>query len=517
MITPIIDKLNLGNNQEIRALICHETIYYSDKVTKIREWRWNNQRNFLVTDQAIYNLKEFSCQRKIEISKLRGFTISALSDRIVIHGQDGEYDYLIETPNKLELITTIEKIYESLTSKELLLSIQKEHKKLLDFVATKKEKNKNPQLCKIDYNNLMSIREYIESEGNVNINSHPQTKKLSILFRENNKYKDEKLSNFEIIKIIGKGAGSYIYLAKYQNENVVLKAIDKLYIVNNNLIPQIQLEKNILSSFNEKFLIQLKFFFMTNTKIIFVMPFYQGGDLYQLQTKRKKFDETTVAFYLVQVANMLHVLHSNNILYRDLKPENLLLGNDGYLILCDFGLCKIIEEQKELSNSFCGSAEYISPEIIAGYGYNIMSDWWSFGILCYELLFGIPPFYDNSVDRIFNLISTTQLNFPSNINISDDTKTFIIRLLKKNPNERLGVKGYDEIIQHPFFSSVRYEKIINRSTKTPIPMNISNDNLTLNFDEMYINIKPEIIENIEPQDMTKINEFQSQFEELKTE
>ena len=516
MITPILDYLNLGNNPEIRALICHETLYYSDKVKKIREWRWDVQRNFIVTDQAIYNLKEMTSQRKIEIAKLKGFTISSLSDRIVIHGINGEYDYLIETPRKLELITTIEKIYESLTSKELLFSIQKKHKKLLDFVATKVEKKNDPLICKIDYNNLMSIREYIESEGNININSHPKTKILSSLFKENNKYKDEQLSNFKIIKIIGKGSGSYIYLANYQDENVVLKAIDKLHIVNNNLIPQIQLEKNILSSFNEDFFVQMNFFFMTETKIIFVMPFYQGGDLYQLQVKKKTFDESKVAFFLVQVANMIKFLHEKNIIYRDLKPENLLLDDNGYLKLCDFGLCKIIEEPNELSNSFCGSAEYISPEIISGNGYNKMSDWWSFGILCYELLFGVPPFYDNSVERIFDLISTTQLNFPSHINISKETKQFISQLLQKNPTQRLGYKGFKEIASHPFFQSVVFDKIIQGITKTPIPMINSND-LTSNFDQLYINMKPEIIENIEPQEMTKINEFQNQFEELKKE
>ena len=110
MITPIIDRLNFENNPEIRALICHETLYYSDKVTKIKEWRFNSSRNFLVTDQAIYNLKEFTCQRKIELSKIKGITINGINDRLIIHGQDGEYDYLIETPNKLELITTIEKL-----------------------------------------------------------------------------------------------------------------------------------------------------------------------------------------------------------------------------------------------------------------------------------------------------------------------------------------------------------------------------------------------------------------------
>ncbi len=200
---------------------------------------------------------------------------------------------------------------------------------------------------------------------------------------------------------------------------------------------------------------------MTETKIIFVMPFYQGGDLFQFQVKKKTFDESIVAFFLVQVANMIKYLHERNIIYRNLKPENLLLNNDGYLKLCDFGLCEINKNESEIY--FCGSAEYISPEIINGKGYNYISDWWSFGILCYELLFGIPPFYDKSIDKIFDLISSTQLSFPNYKFISNDTKDFIVKLLEKNPEKRLGYnQGYDVIISHPFFNRVNADKIIKK-------------------------------------------------------
>jgi len=515
MIIQIYDNLNYKNNPEIKSIINNENIYFSGKVTKIRDWRWNQERNFIITDKAIYNLKNLNNQRKIDIKKIKGFTISKLCDQIVIHGDENEYDYFIETPLKKNLIETVENIYQLLTGKELLFSIQNTLN-LRDYVTTKKEKLKNPKLSKIDTSHLMSIREYIESEGNVNINSHLETQKLSIIFNKNNKYKEEKLSNFQLLKIIGKGKSSYIYLSKYQNKNVVLKVIDKLYIINNSLIPQIKLEKNILSSFNEDFLIQMDFFFMTETKIIFVMPFYQGGDLYQLQIKRKTFDETKTAFYLVQIANMLKFLHSKSIIYRDLKPENLLITNEGYLKLCDFGLCKIIEERRELTTSFCGSYEYISPEIISGNGHSFMSDWWSFGILCYELIFGFPPFYDNCIDRIIDLISNTQINFPSNKIISPDTKDFIKKLLEKNPDKRLGSQiGYDEIIRHPFFKSVIIDKIIQKQTKTPIPVNLSNDDLTINFDQMFTNMKPEINENINSDDMLTINFYQNEFEEFK--
>ena len=511
----IFDNLNYKDNPEIKSIINNENIYFSGKVTKIRDWRWNQERNFIITDKAIYNLKNFSNQRKIDITKIKGFTISKLCDQLVIHGDDDEYDYFIETPLKKNLIETVANIYEILTGKELLFSIQNTIN-LRDYVTTKKEKAKNPKLSKLDTSHLMSIREYIESEGNININSHLQTQKLSILFNKNNKYKEEKLSNFKLLKIIGKGKGSYIYLSKYQNKNVVLKVIDKLYIINNSLIPQINLEKNILSSFNEDFFVQMNFFFMTETKIIFVMPFYQGGDLYQLKLKKKTFDETTAAFYLVQIANMLKYLHSKNIIYRDLKPENLLINNDGYLKLCDFGLCKIIEERRELTSSFSGSPEYISPEIISGIGHSFMSDWWSFGVLTYELLFGIPPFYDNSIERIFDLVTKSELHFPSFKNISPDTKDFIRRLLEKNPDKRLGSKtGYDEIIRHGFFKSVLYEKIIQKKTNTPIPADINNEKIDSNFDEMYTHMKPEIFDD--PQDINKLKEYEKFFEEFKQE
>ena len=115
---------------------------------------------------------------------------------------------------------------------------------------------------------------------------------------------------------------------------------------------------------------------------------------------------------------MISFLHNHNIVYRDLKPENIMLNDKGYLTLIDFGSCKVIEEKTELQSSFIGSIDYISPEVISGEGHSYMSDWWSFGIILYELMFGIPPFHGEDTERILDLITSSNVTFPSKVHIA---------------------------------------------------------------------------------------------------
>ena len=210
--------------------------------------------------------------------------------------------------------------------------------------------------------------------------------------------------------------------------------------------------------------VKIKFYFTTKTKVIFVLPFYPGGDLFNLILKVGKFDESTIAFYATQIANMISFLHSKNIAYRDLKLENLMINENGYLTLIDFGSCKIVEDANELESSFVGSPDYMSPEMINGEGHNLMTDWWSYGILLYELLNGVPPFHDEAIERCFDLITSSNVRFPIQVKFTPNIKDFILKLLRKNPNERLGRGEYDEIIQHPFFQSVNPKNIIMQKT-----------------------------------------------------
>ena len=190
------------------------------------------------------------------------------------------------------------------------------------------------------------------------------------------------------------------------------------------------------------------------------MKFVRGGELFMHLRKARNFPEKRAKLYSLTVALALGHLHSKHIIYRDLKPENILMEEDGYICLTDFGLAKILE-QNEQAYSFCGTPEYLAPEIIEEKGHSFPVDWWALGILTYEMIVGFPPFYtgkDNN-QKMYDLIQHKQVFFPDakkhGISMSDECKDFINQCLKKNPNERLGtVNGVNDIIGHTWFQDL---------------------------------------------------------------
>ena len=511
-----IDKLNFEENSSIKEKIGDENIYFSDKVSKINTsfFTKTQERNFLITDQAIYNFKGNELKRRIKIEDLKCITLSKLSNQFIIHGNENEYDYLFISDERKKIINILETVFETLTHKSLLFCIKNE-KDLSKFLVNKKERKKNPNAFKIDTKDLMSIKEYIDSDGSLNINTHPNSQKLEDEFKQNKTYKENiTFEDFEVVALIGQGNTSNIYLAIYGDEYVTLKVIDKAYIYENDLMDNIILEKNILSSFSkENFLCHMKFFFMTNTKICFVLPFYQGGDLYSFLEENGPMEDSTVAFYGVQIAHMLSFLHSKNIVYRDLKLENLMLDENGYLVLIDFGSCKIIEEKTELQCSFDGSIDYMAPEVISGEGHGMMADWWSYGVLMYELLCGKPPFHEGSTERILDLIMTSNVRFTSKIKASSVTRDFINKLLKKSPKERIGQNEFNQITTHHFFQSTNIKAIVSQKFTPPLMPNITED-VIANFETIFTNKE---IENFEestnPEVIEQINDLFNDFKE----
>jgi len=203
--------------------------------------------------------------------------------------------------------------------------------------------------------------------------------------------------------------------------------------------------------------------------------------------KCRIFDEYKVRFYAAQIAMALDHLHSLGIIYRDLKPENILVDEDGYVKLTDFGMAKHLKPE-EKARTFCGTPEYLAPEIILGEKYNKSCDWWCFGILIYEMLCGIPPFYNENQDRMYELIKFAEIKFPKKIAVSKDAQDIILKLCDKNPNTRLGVKdGLKSFKSHAFFAKIDFDVIYAKKVNAPFKPEFHGTLDTNNFDAEFTN------------------------------
>jgi len=202
-----------------------------------------------------------------------------------------------------------------------------------------------------------------------------------------------------------------------------------------------------------------------------------------------------------------------DVIYRDLKPENVLMDEDGHICLTDFGMAKIVEEGK-LTKSFVGTPEYLAPEVIEGKGHTKPVDWWSLGVLTFEMVLGLPPFYtkDQNQHVIFKLIKEKEVGFGTKVALSDEIKDFILKLLKKKPGERLGTKGVAEVKAHPWFKVIDWELLVQKKVKPPFKPNVSSDYDVDNFDEEFTKEEP-VNSYIDP-NAKLLNRFQSEFKDF---
>ena len=494
------DFLNLYKDKAfLKNIVREEIIQFSDKILKINKYGFKQERNILLTDKAIYNLKKLSLKRRIDFKTIEGITVSKISDEFVIHCKDINYDYQFLSPRKKTIIEIIAKYYKIIHDDELQL-FELNTKSLNTYVTTKKEKLRRKNSSRKPNQNSVDVEQYLfgnNSKTDVRVTS--SAIEHSIIQKKktfNNTQVD--INDFEKIKTIGRGSVAKVLLVKYSSNNglYAMKSMRKDQIISDGILDNILVERNILLLNQSQFLLKLSFFIQTSERIYFITPFLQGGDLFHKLKSDIFFSEDLVKFYAAQIAIAIQDLHDLGFAYRDLKPENVLIDKDGYIKLCDFGASvKIKGTEKE--NTFAGSPEYVPPEMICREGHTFMCDWWSFGILLYELLYGNTPFFNQDVNRMYDLIKSGAIAFPKFINmdgkekkykVSDDAKDIISKLLEKDPGIRLGRKGLKEIKKHPFFSSIKFDSIQKKKIKAPFIPKIDENNEFEYFDEEYLNM-----------------------------
>ena len=220
------------------------------------------------------------------------------------------------------------------------------------------------------------------------------------------------------------------------------------------------------------FIVGLKFSFQTPTDLYLVTDYMSGGELFWHLQKEGRFDEKRAKFYIAELILALQHLHMHDIVYRDLKPENILLDANGHIALCDFGLCKLDMKDEDRTNTFCGTPEYLAPELLLGQGYTKTVDWWTLGVLLYEMLTGLPPFYDENTNEMYRKILSEPLHFPGPEIVPPAAKDLLTKLLNRKPEQRLGANGASEIKAHPFFHSIAWRKLLQRKYEPTFKPNV---------------------------------------------
>ncbi|CAD8184548.1 unnamed protein product [Paramecium pentaurelia] len=292
--------------------------------------------------------------------------------------------------------------------------------------------------------------------------------------------KKVKLADYEIMNTLGTGSFGRVRLAKQKSNNkyVALKMLKKIEILRLKQVDHIISEFNILKQIKHPFLIEMNGYTQDERYLYFVLEYIQGGELFTYLRNAGTVQNEEAQFYSAQVVLMFEYLHTKNIVYRDLKPENLLVQNDGYLKLTDFGFAKVVEDR---TYTLCGTPEYLAPEILLNKGHSKPVDWWCLGIFLYEMLAGIDPFNDEDPMAIYQKILKGKVKFPCNFD--NEAKSLVKHLLEQDVTKRFGnlKNGVDDIKQHKWYETLNWKDLFIKKLKPQYIPIIQSDYDTSNF------------------------------------
>lgn len=298
--------------------------------------------------------------------------------------------------------------------------------------------------------------------------------------------------DFEIMRVIGKGAFGKVFQVRKKGKSgggggdgiFAMKVMRKDTIIKNNHVDYMRAERDILTKTAHPFIVQLRYSFQTKSKLYLILDFINGGHLFYHLYRQGIFSEDQARVYTAEIVCAVSHLHKNGIVHRDLKPENILMDVDGHVMVTDFGLAKEIDESSR-SNSLCGTTEYMAPEILQSKGHNKNADWWSIGILLYEMLTGQPPFTHPNRKKLQEKIINEKLKLLPRL--SSEAHSLLKGLLQKDPLKRLGSgpKGAEEIKTHKWFRTINWKKLETRELEPKFKPDVSGQDCTANFDKCW--------------------------------
>jgi len=267
-----------------------------------------------------------------------------------------------------------------------------------------------------------------------------------------------------------------------------MKMLRKDHIMKRNQVEHTKSERNVLEATAHPFIVNLHYAFQTPKKLYVVLEFCAGGELFFHLSQAGRFSQGRCRFYGCEICLGIAYLHSLNIIYRDLKPENLLLDAQGHAKITDFGLSKEGIEDNISAKTVCGTPEYLAPEILNKSGHGKAVDWYSFGALIYEMLTGLPPFYTRDREKLFQRIKRGELSYPSYI--TPEAKSMLSALIYRDPNKRMGggPEGGEEVKRASFFSGIDWEQVYEKKLTPPFTPSLNSGGDVKYFDKEFVNM-----------------------------
>jgi serum/glucocorticoid-regulated kinase 2 len=516
--SPIISKMLAKHGQNVPD---KEVIHFCDFVVKINRKKKEQQRVMLITSKAVYNLMpkdHGKCKRRIALLAMIAITASATSDEFVVHVPD-EYDYHFKCQRKLEICKILGQLYAAACQamggpgtngntklNTTVINQTHLHERALTKAMARMQTREDILRRKQEF---MAVEDTAPQD--VNFGAEESKEQMTSMMGEG--AERVRLDDFELLKVLGRGSFGKVMQVRKKTTGVVyaMKILKKAALAARNQVDHTKAERKILQALQHPFLMTLRYAFQSKEKLYFVLDYYQGGELFFHLKNQRRFPEEVGRLYTGEIGLALGHLHSLGVIYRDLKPENVILDSDGHVCLTDFGLSKEMEPDNK-AHTFCGTPEYLAPEIVAGTGHDKAVDWWALGILLYELTVGIPPFYSQQVSEMYQKIQTGVLRFPPDL--SEQCKALIVALLNRDPKKRLCSRDdVEELKAHPFFATINWRDLYDKKIVPPFKPKVKGKDDTNNFDSAFTS-EPVVDSVIAQSQLAAVNEAADAFPEF---